>query len=1301
VSRHDVFGTVKTEGGLLPSDALARIAARDGAFAGLTPEDYHLEAGEKLTEAITRVWNRLTPAWAAFQAAREKLAENDAATGLTREKWLLFLFQELGYGRMPAARGVTIEDRHFPISHFWHRSPIHLLGAGVDLDRPTPGAAGAARASPHSLVQEFLNRSDESLWGFLSNGRRLRILRDSTRLTRQAYIEFDLEAMMEGEVYADFVLLFLLCHESRVAAARPEDCHLERWIRVARDTEIRALETLRDGVEKAIKALGAGFLEHGANAALRDRLRRGALSTDDYYRQILRLVYRLLFLFAAEDRDLLLDPGAPRDARERYLRYYSTMRLRHLAERMRGTTHADLYAGLKVVMAKLAADGCPGLALPALGSFLWSEEALPDLAGAEISNHDLLAAVRALAFTEQDRVLRSVDYKNLGAEELGSVYESLLELHAKLDTEAGKFELDVAGGSERKETGSYYTPTSLIHCLLDSALVPVLDRAAKAADPEAAILGLRICDPACGSGHFLVAAAHRVAKRLAAIRTGDDEPSPEAVRAALRDVIGHCVYGVDLNPMAVELCKVSLWLEALTPGKPLSFLDHRIRCGNSLIGATPALLSGGIPDEAFEPIEGDDKKVASALKKGNRMQRKDEGQALLPVADKGADTGILAAQAVRLAAMDDGSIAALRAKEEEYRAFAASSELARARLLADAWVTAFVWRKVREAPPAVTYEVFRRMREKTSAVSAETRAEIARLAAEYRVFHWHLEFPDVFATPAKGAKADNERTGWSGGFDVVLGNPPWEQMQLDAREFFAARAPDIANAQHMAARDRAIARLAETEPALHAEFMAASRYNEGIQHFIHNAGRYPLTSYGRLNSAPLFAELARILVKPSGFVGFILPSGIATDSFNQFFFQDLVDSRALVNLFDFENREGLFPAVDSRQKFCLLTLAGTGDAGASSRAAEFVFFAHRVEDLADGERRFTLSAEDIALLNPNTRTCPVFRGKRDAEITKAIYRRVPVLVNVADHEHGNPWGFQGLLMFMMNTASKLFRTREQLESDGWRVEGNVFRKAGERHLPLYEAKMVHQFDHRWATYDGLDTRDVTAAEKRDPAAPVLPRYWVPEDEVEERLRDRWDRGWLLGWRDITNATNERTVIASVVARVGVGNNLPLMMLSGAITRDAGLLAASLSSFPLDYVARFKVGGTHLNFFIYEQLPVLPPAAYAAPAPWTAGKPLRDWLLPRVLELVYTAHDLAPFARDCGYDGPPFKWDEERRFHLRCELDAAFFHLYGIDRDDLSYIMDTFPIVKRNDEAAHGDYRTKRVILEYYDAMSGA
>ena len=524
-------------------------------------------------------------------------------------------------------------------------------------------------------------------------------------------------------------------------------------------------------------------------------------------------------------------------------------------------------------------------------------------------------------------------------------------------------------------------------------------------------------------------------------------------------------------------------------------------------------------------------------------------------------------------------------------------------------------------------------------------------------------------------------------------NPPWEHTELKEKEWFAVHKPDILAATTGAQRKQSIDALGESEPELHKAFVEAKRSYENLSHFIRNSGKYPLCGRGRVNTYAIFAELVRQIQAQNGRIGIILPSGIATDDTTKYYFQQLSERSALVSLYDFENRNKLFPAVDSRMKFCLLTLRG--EQGPVQAPAEFVFFAHAVEDLQETERRFTLTAAEIALLNPNTRTCPTFRSRRDAELTKSIYRRVPVLIREETPEQ-NPWKIhfrQGL--FNMTSDSHLFRTQEALEAE--RLERNVYQEQ-QRYLPLYEAKMFHHFDHRWATYEGGETQDVTSAEKKNEQCVVLPRYWVAEQEVQKRIDPK--TRWLLAFRDICRSTDERTAIFTAIPAVAVGHKAPIL-LSEKFSSLLPVLQTALSSYIFDYLARQSVGGTSLAFYIVKQLPVLPPEAYAGPCPWDRGCTVAGWLQLRVLELTYTAWDLQPFAQDCGYDGPPFRWEEARRFLLRCELDAAHFHLYGIEREDVAYILDTFPIVARKESAIYGEYRTRRVVLEIYDALAAA
>ncbi len=312
--RAEAFPTVRSVGGLLPADILTAIAGGDD-LPGMRPSDFGLPDGETVREAANRSWDRLRAAWLAFRRAVPAGAATEPLTESTRAKWLRVLFEELGYGRLPAvpAGGLRVDGVAYPLSHQWERTPIHLLGAGVPLDRRTPNVPGAARQAPHSLLQELLNRSEDHLWGLVSNGLTLRLLRDSATLVRQAYVEFDLEGMFDGEVFADFALLWQVCHASRVEpqpdpSAPPWTCWLERWREEGATRGTRALTTLRLGVTDALRVLGRGFL--AATPALREAMRAGTLRPREYHRLLLRAVYQLLVLFVAEDRGLLHHPDA-------------------------------------------------------------------------------------------------------------------------------------------------------------------------------------------------------------------------------------------------------------------------------------------------------------------------------------------------------------------------------------------------------------------------------------------------------------------------------------------------------------------------------------------------------------------------------------------------------------------------------------------------------------------------------------------------------------------------------------------------------------------------------------------------------------------------------------------------------------------------------------------------------------------------------------------------------------------------------------------------------------------------------
>lgn len=1431
------FDSLHLEGALFFSEHLTRIA--HGQAEAQSAQDYGIPPGLKLRDEVGRAYRIAQASWQAFTRQRER--QDVPAATATQQYAQPLLEQVFGFREFAGAANVQIGEVVYPIHAMAHGCvPLILIPHDLGLDDADPRFGdGGRRRSGFRLLQEFLNASESCLWGLVTNGERLRLLRDNASLTRPAYLEVDFARLFAEESYADFSALWHVLHASRFprAGQPPEDCILERWRNAAREEGARARDKLRHGVTQALLALGEGFLRHPANNELRRRLTDGGLTQDAYFEQLLRLVYRLIFWFTIEDRGLLHPPQAGEDAKALYHEGYAAAPLRKRALRTtRFDRHEDAWHALRIVFDGLG-EGQPALALPALGG-LFAADQCPHLDAAELPNRALLQAVRDLAWFRHEQVLTPVNYRAMQSEEFGSVYESLLELTPEIDLTARRFGfpgLDNGGarGSTRKLTGSYYTPDALVQELLRTALDPVVERTTTAnpEDPVAALLQLAVLDPAVGSGHFLIAAAHHIADRVARLSAEDGNPAPEDHRRALRQVVSHCLYGVDRNPMALELARTALWLEAFTPEAPLSFIDHHLVCGDALVGLIDfAVLRDGIPKQAFKALTGDDKDGCKALAATNRGELKGWKNAQRHRhLDFNSETACAALEWLDSSA--DQTLADLAAKREAWERLVAESADSPLANAADLYMAAFLSPKTPGAPVPTTGDMGRALL--GDPVPEAMLAHARAVCDEARVLHWPLAFAQVLGR---------------GGFDVVLGNPPWDQLQVDPQEFFASSEPVVAQMTNHSERQRKIeTELSEQNPHLYWQYYNEVARVHHLQSFVHAGGRFPLTSFGRINVAPLFAELATQLIGDRARAGVVLPTGIATDSFTQAFFRQISDGK-LVALHDFENREAIFPGVHRSYKFCLMTLG-------TAPEAQFSFFSTNVQQLADERRRFSLSPDDLRRLNPNTGTCPVFRSQADAALTNSIYARVPVLMKEQQqddqgnviHEGSNPWGLDFQLMFMMNTASRLFE-----------------RSPSTTNAALYEAKMIHQFDHRWGSYTaGAEPEIVgcTEAQKSDPGFSARPRYWVDKREVwlklarlpeglmkamkendtravllcatqilfggwladwrrndaarsvyrnwqdfvqrhpyarniapthlgfcgknpaelqplddnylpaqgEDRaavyapgdrnatawyavdpnaeaailalihdyrhlprpeaplhdesmvlaLAEQWLEAacpkWLMGWRDITNATNERTVIAAVVPRAAVGNNLPLLLPSAGFRPSVSCaLLGSLNSLVVDFVARHKVGGTHLNFFLMKQLAVLAPEAYSSADV--------EFIAPRVLELCYTAHDLRPFYDDVVADNPgldprtganrgqPFAWDPDRRARLRAELDACIARLYGLSRDELRYILDpadvkgadypseTFRILRNREIRELGEYRTRRLVLEAWDRL---
>jgi hypothetical protein len=758
--------------------------------------------------------------------------------------------------------------------------------------------------------------------------------------------------------------------------------------------------------------------------------------------------------------------------------------------------------------------------------------------------------------------------------------------------------------------------------------------------------------------------------------------------------------------MAAELCRVSLWLEALDPGKPLSFLDHRIRIGNALIGATPSLIAAGVPEEAFTALEGDDKKACAVLRKRNKAELEGMGP-LFAVEDAELQMRLEQAAAA-LTELPEDRLEEVLAKESAFRQQEETENFKFKKRLANLWCSAFVIRKhfLEEGRDSSARGVTQGQINALvthQPLSADLESEIDRLARQYGFFHWHLAFPEVFAR---------------GGFDLMLGNPPWERVKLQELEFFARRHPAIAGAPNKAARERMITSLgsadaAPEDKALLLEFEEAKRSADAVGLFARASGRYPLTGQGDVNTYGLFAELFKDLVSSRGHAGVIVPAELLSGDVIKEYFQNIIENGTLKSSIAFENEEFIFPGIANVNRFALISL------GPSDRKQDdftFAFYLRRPEHLHEQQRFWSLSRSDIELLNPNTKTCPVFRTTVDADLTKRIYGHVPVLVNEAQGSAGDPWNviFTGGRMFDMATDSALFRTPQDLTDAHYRRDsmGAFVDANAVRFMPLYEGKFIWEYDHRFSSYHNLGKvkgrggrglPPVTLAEYADPQFVVEARYWVDDKHVNERLSPmNWQRAWLLGWRDVTSAKLERTFVTAVLPRVAAGHTLPLYF-PGTKPPLTAALVANLSSLVFDYFVRQKLAGTHLTQHYFKQFPVLPPSVYTAAD--------LEFIVPRVLELSYTSNAIQPFALDLGFTGPPFRWDPDRRAWLCAELDAYFARLYALTRDELRYILDpadvygddypseTFRVLKEREIKDFGEYRTARLVLDAWDALS--
>lgn len=1282
VTDMSAWPSLTLEGNLIAPAMVAQIYAH--AAPEQSEDQYRIRKGLTIREEISTAFRVGQSHFDGFTKIGAPSAE------ATRRFIKAFLTETFGFDDLSPGEGVIA----FVAGG---RAPIVVVPPSEEkLDRRSPTLSTDRTRSPAFALQDYLNDHDDTLWGLVTNGTQIRLIRDNASLTRPAYIEADLAQIFQNEDAASFAVLWLLIHRTRfgVVGAPATDCALERWREAGSKEGEVARDKLAGQVEKALKILGSGFLE--ANPDLAARLASGDVKLTDWFNELLRLVYRLIFLMVAEDRNLLHPETAPAEARKLYAEGYSLAHLR--TQCFRAATwdkHSDRFEGIKVVFRALA-QGQPALGLPALGG-LFAADRLPHLETARLRNRAFMEALYRLSWLHQKTGMVPVNWRAMETEELGSVYESLLELQPQLgdDGKTLLFASEAAEqkGNQRKTTGSYYTPDSLVQALLDTALDPVLDKTeAEADDPAKALLKLSVIDPACGSGHFLLAAARRIATRLARIRS-EGTPSLADFRHALRDVARCCIHGVDRNPMAVELTKVALWIETVDPGLPLGFFDAQIRCGDALLGVFDLkVLQDGIPDAAYKPLTGDDKDTAKYYLQANRAATTGQGGFDFE-AGQGAMPSMkpLALDFSGFRDLPEDTVEQIGAKAARFKELRKAQAFVRAKAAADLYIAAFLLPKVGGAPAGASARTVPTTEELWMALNQgkirQDMMDAPKAARRARAFHWPLEFPDVMQR---------------GGFDVVLGNPPWERVKLQEEEFFALRDAEIATAKNAAARKKLIEKLDETNPRLAAEWQNALRSAATESHFMRESGRFPLGGVGDVNTYAVFADLAWAALHPNGRAGIIIPNGLVVGFTYREFLRQLLSQKSLVSFFGFENEDKIFKDVHNETKFGLLTIGGT-----KVKIDQPWFTAHirQPAEIADPAKRYALTIDEIRAINPNTLNLPAFRWSKDAEVTASIHTAAPILIEKQDNTVlRNDWNIRFRRMFDMANDSGHFIDHDDVAPLIEERRGALAVLRDGRHVyPLYEGKMFWHFDHRYGTYEHQTEKQankgvlprVTNEQHADPCYQIQPRYWIDASLTDAALSEDASHRWFFTWRDL--GPSERSLVGTIIPRSAAGHKAPLMLCDHS-PAERVILATVMSSLVADYAVRQKTNA--MTFFVMEQAPVLSRDLLSDSLNWL-GKTASDWLLPRAFELFYTNNELYALCEDLGRTHPPFVWDAERRYLIQAEIDAAMLHLYGLDKEQADWVLDSFTVLRKYEERDHGEFRTKRLVLTAYDAMATA
>lgn len=1385
------YTSIHVHGNLLTEEILNSVE-RDMTYTGNSDSDYG--EPDSLSYAIDYAWSSLRADYNFF-ISRPLLKDQ---YGTTRSRNLTErLLQSLGYSLTRQDEKIVINEAGYDITYLakdLNDMPFLVVGDIAATDGDGSGEKKVVNSldarnkgmhrqrSPHATMLAYLNSTD-NIYGVVSNGITLRLIRSSGQLVKLSYIEFDIRKMVEEDKYTEFCLMYRLLHVSRFKVSQDKACIFEQWFNASIESGNRIRDGLSDAVQKAMEGIANAALQGDGegNQLLRNSLSSGLLSEQDFNKELIHFIYRLLFLFIIEDRKLIFDPDFAQNNEQKaqleqfeavYYEFYAASRLRRKSEMawLKNREFNDLWTGLMETF-RLFESGSFGeaMGIKPLGGRLFNENTLRYLKNCSINNEQLLEAFSWLdEFSDPKGAMVRINYAALNVEEFGSVYEGILELrpHITLGNSLSGWSFEYDAGLDRKTTSSFYTRPDLVQALLKITLEPAIKERISQHDgnPKAqvdALLSMKVCDPACGSGHFVLAMARTIAWYVCTIRTGEDNPVSADYRRALHEVIARCIYAVDLNPEAVELCKLVLWIEGYCAGMPLSFLDHHIKCGNSVVGLGHSfdMLFNGVPKEAFA-VKPTDKETDKEVKKAITACNKAALEHF--VTNNGTiSDGEAIGQAMLLDSQNTSvnvsqimaSVAATMRKISEIKGNSEADELRRKRAVEEVMASREM-QILRNAANIYTYSYFHLFdtedlvairdsgtdahtlhvipsipytgtvystlqrlntdddsEHDTLGISNVVETPLTKAAAEaaskYQFFHWAIEFPEVFAD--------------DGGFDVMCGNPPWDKIKVEDKQWFAQHGrKDIVSADNASIRKKLIDELDKQNDPVISLYKAAIQSADSMGRFIRTAGRCELTGSGDIDLFPLFAE--HCLNCCRDIWGLVLPTGIATADSNKAFFQKLTEENRLNALYDFENSDRIFD-IHRSFRFCIMA-AGYGSQ--VERDVSVGFFLTRLDQILDENRVFTLNTGDFARFNPNTRTCPVFRTSYDAQLTQRIYTNSVVMCNEnsGDETVESPWGVRFARMFDMSNDSDKFRTYAQLTGAGAVRDGNNFVLGDNVFVPLYEGKMIWHYNHHYSGFDNSELNrpntnvEFTESDLRDSTHAVEPWYWVKQNDVLTAFSDELSKSnWAISYRSISRSSDSRAFVACLTSTSNAfSHSAPLILVNCGLILLMSLLA-NLSSIVFDYATKQKYSGANMSLFIVKQLPVLRPEQIDEQHRWEIVK--------RVAELTYFNHDMDGFAEKLGaeltddqnaqLDGrlerkDPWTFNEERRALLMAELDAIFARLYGLNEDELKYILDpetmfgegciheTFRVLKEKETKEFGEYRTYRLVMDAWQRL---